>query len=37
LPQLRGGGEKFAAQDEKSLHLIEMTKQEIRLKVGFNF
>ncbi|MDD4885737.1 MAG: hypothetical protein PHO64_02305, partial [Thiomonas sp.] len=37
LPQLRGGGEKFAAQNDKSLHLIEKTKQEIRLKVGFNF
>lgn len=37
LPQLRGGGEKFDAQDDKDLHLIEKTKQEVRLKVGFNF
>ena len=37
LPQLRGGGEKFAEQNDASLHLIEKTKQEVRLKVGFNF
>jgi hypothetical protein len=37
LPQLRGGGEKFAQQDNMNLHLIEKTKQEVRLKVGFNF
>jgi len=37
LPQLSGGGEKFDEQDDTSLHLIEKTKQEVRLKVGFNF
>jgi hypothetical protein len=35
--QIRGGGEKFAAQDDDTLHLIEKTKEEIRLKIGFNF
>ncbi len=35
--QMHGGGEKFDEQDDTSLHLIEKTKQEIRLKVGFNF
>lgn len=34
--QVRGGGEKYEGQTE-NLHLIEKTKQEIRLKVGFNF
>jgi len=37
LPQLRGGGEKFAAQNDTNLHLIEKTKQEVRIKLGFNF
>jgi len=37
LPQLSGGGEKFDAQDDTGLHLIEKTKQEVRFKVGFNF
>ncbi len=37
LPQISGGGEKFAAQNDQNLHLIEKTKQEVRLKVGFNF
>jgi hypothetical protein len=36
FPQLVGGGEKYPGQD-KDLHLIEKTAQEIRLKVGFNF
>lgn len=35
--QLRGGREKFAEQDDRGLHLIEKTKQEFRLKVGYNF
>ncbi|GAB3345234.1 DUF6662 family protein [Lysobacter tyrosinilyticus] len=35
--QLRGGKEAFAEQDDFDLHLIEKTKQEARLKVGFNF
>ena len=48
FPQLRGGGfEKiepssfngtpYAGQDDPSLHLIEKTKYEVRLKVGYNF
>ena len=47
FPQLKGGGEKFgpvtfngrpfAGQDDQDLHLIEKTKNEIRLKVGLNF
>ena len=36
LPQLRGGGERYLGQTD-SLHLIEKTKQEIRLKIGYNF
>lgn len=35
--QLRGGGEQYAGQTETNLHLIEKTRNEIRLKVGFNF
>lgn len=37
LPQLRGGGEQYAGQTDLNLHLIERTKQEVRVKVGFNF
>jgi hypothetical protein len=38
LPQLVGGGfETYPGQTDTSLHLIEKTKQEFRLKVGFNF
>ena len=37
LPQLAGGGEMFPEQDDKNLHLIEKTKQEVRLKFGYNF
>lgn len=37
LPQIRGGGEQFTEQGDFNLHLIEKTKQEVRLKVGFNF
>jgi hypothetical protein len=37
FPQVVGGGEKYAAQDDRDLHLIEKTKQEFRLKVGLNF
>ena len=37
LPQIRGGGEKYPGQTNANLHLIEKTKQEIRLKIGFNF
>ncbi|HEY0721827.1 MAG TPA: DUF6662 family protein [Gammaproteobacteria bacterium] len=37
LPQLRGGGERYAGQQETDLHLIEKTKRELRLKIGYNF
>jgi hypothetical protein len=37
LPQIQGGGEMYAGQTDDNLHLIEKTKQEVRLKVGFNF
>lgn len=38
LPQLRGGGfEAIEGQNDQDLHLIEKTKREIRLKLGFNF
>lgn len=35
--QLRGGGEKYVGQTATNLHLIEKTKNEVRLKVGYNF
>ena len=35
--QLRGGGERYDGQPEKQLHLIERTRNELRLKVGYNF
>jgi hypothetical protein len=34
--QIRGGGEKYDGQPA-NLHLIEKTRNELRLKVGFNF
>jgi hypothetical protein len=37
LPQLKGGGLQYAGQTDTDLHLIEKTKQEIRLKFGINF
>ena len=47
FPQLSGGGTKFGpasfngqaypGQNDQNLHLIEKTKNEIRLKVGINF
>lgn len=38
LPQLAGGGfETYPGQTDTNLQLIEKTKQEFRLKVGFNF
>lgn len=38
LPQLAGGGfETYPGQTDTHLHLIEKTRQEFRLKVGFNF
>lgn len=35
--QVRGGGETYPGQTDTSLHLIEKTKNEVRLKVGYNF
>jgi hypothetical protein len=37
LPQIKGGGSPYPGQVDDDLHLIEKTKQEWRLKVGFNF
>ena len=37
MPQLLGGGETYPGQSEDDLHLVEKTKQEVRLRVGFNF
>ena len=37
MPQLHGGGTFHDGQVDTSLHLIEKTKQEIRLKVGYYF
>lgn len=35
--QIEGGGEKYDDQKDEDLHLIEKTKTETRLKVGYNF
>ena len=37
MPQLRGGGGMFPEQNDTRLHLIEKTKQELRLIVGYEF
>lgn len=38
LPQISGGGfENYPGQTDANLHLIEKTKQEIRVKLGLNF
>jgi hypothetical protein len=37
VKQLRGGGEKYEGQTDANLHLIEKTKNEVRVKVGYNF
>ena len=37
LPQIRGGGLLYPDQDPSDMHLIEKTKQEVRLKFGMNF
>lgn len=37
FPQLKGGGEKYLGQTDTNLHLIEKTKNEFRLKIGYNF
>lgn len=35
--QIRGGGEKYEGQIDQNLHLIEKTKNEFRIKLGYNF
>ena len=35
--QVRGGGEKYDGQVDTRLHLIEKTKNEFRVKLGYNF
>ncbi len=35
--QLKGGGPPNPNQDDMNLHLVEKTKQEVRLKIGYNF
>lgn len=37
FPQIVGGREMYAGQQNTNLHLIEKTKREFRLKVGVNF
>ena len=37
FPQIRGGGPPYENQDDTKIHLIEKTKQEARLKLGYNF
>ena len=37
LPQISGGGEKYPNQPYDDLHLIEKTREEVRLKIGYNF
>lgn len=37
MGQIKGGGEQFDEQDDNDLHLIEKTKQEIRVKFGIEF
>jgi hypothetical protein len=36
LPQIRGGGETYDGQED-GYHLIEKTKQEVRVRLGFEF
>ena len=35
--QLKGGKEQYINQADDNLHLIEKTKHEVRLKLGYNF
>lgn len=37
MPQIRGGGEKYDNQTALNYHLIEKTRREVRLKLGYNF
>lgn len=37
LEQVKGGGEAYDDQPDTDLHLIEKTKSEVLLQVGFNF
>lgn len=35
--QVRGGGEAYAGQSHSNLHLVEKTRNEFRIKLGYNF
>lgn len=37
LRKLPPGGEQYAGRTDTDLHRIEKTRQEARLKIGFNF
>lgn len=37
FPQVVGGGPPYEDQENIKLHLIEKTKQEVRVKIGYNF
>jgi hypothetical protein len=37
FPQITGGGERYVGQTDTDLHLIEKTKQEVRLKLAYVF
>ena len=37
FPQIEGGGPPYAGQKDTSLHLVEKTEEEFRLKFGYNF
>jgi hypothetical protein len=37
FPQIKGGGEEYPNQPYDDLHLIEKTKQEVRLRFAYNF
>ncbi len=37
LPQIQGGGVNYPGQTDYGVHLIEKTRQEVRLKIGINF
>lgn len=37
MPQIKGGGEQYDGQTQTNYHLIEKTRNEVRLKLGFDF
>ena len=37
MRQIRGGGEQYPDQAYTRLHLIEKTRNEVRVKIGYNF